>query len=92
MPYRFRRVCPICHRQELLYLADHLRQVHNLYSEERQPLLKSAIFSHQVTPSLSLNLVSTDVPQGLNTQQGMPSQPLSIHAQPRQLPRPAMKV
>ena len=45
-----------------------------------------------MTSSLSPNLVSTDVPQGLYTQQGMPSQPLSIHPQPRQLPRPAMKV
>ena len=52
MPYKFRRVCPICHRQKLLYLADHLRQVHNLSSEERQPLLKSAIHGTFIRPSM----------------------------------------
>ena len=52
MPYKFRRVCPLCYRQDLLYLADHLRQVHKLSCEERQPLLKAAIFFHQVTPSV----------------------------------------
>ena len=52
MPYKFRRVCPLCYRQDLLYLADRLRQVHKLSCEERQPLLKAAIFSHQVTPSV----------------------------------------
>ena len=52
MPYKFRRVCPLCYRQDLLYLADHLRQVHKLSCEERQALLKAAIFSHEVTPSV----------------------------------------
>lgn len=49
MPYKFRRICPICFKADLLYLADHLRQVHHLSCEERQPWLKSAVFSP--TPS-----------------------------------------
>ena len=74
-------MCPICHRQELLYLADHLRQVHNLSCEERQPLLKSAIFSHQVAPSLSPRVQR----QGLYTpqilQHGMYQYPMGMHPQ-----------
>ena len=72
MPYKFRRVCPLCYRQDLLYLADHLRQVHKLSCEERQPLLKAAIFSHQVTPTVFPGVQ----PQGLYSphifQHGMP--------------------
>ena len=72
MPYKFRRVCPLCYRQDLLYLADHLRQVHKLSCEERQPLLKAAIFSHQVTSTV----FSGVQPQGLYSphifQHGMP--------------------
>ena len=52
MPYKFRRVCLLCYRHYLLYSADHLRQMHKLSCEERQPLLKAVIFSHQVTPSV----------------------------------------
>ena len=48
MPYKFRRMCPLCGKQDLLYLADHLRQVHKLTVNERHPLLKAALFSHQV--------------------------------------------
>ena len=72
MPYKFRRVCPLCYRQDLLYLADYLRQVHKLSCEERQPLLKAAIFSHQVTSTVFLGVQ----PQGLYSphifQHGMP--------------------
>ena len=80
MPYKFRRICPICYRQDLLYLADHLRQVHKLSSEERQPLLKAALFSHQLTPSFSLRVH----PKGLYTHpilQGLPKYPMSINPQ-----------
>ena len=79
-------MCPICDRQELLYLADHLRQVHNLCCEERQPLLKSAIFSHQVTPSLSPRVR----PQGLYTphilQHGIPQYSMEMNPQFTQQP------
>ena len=45
MPYIQRRACPICRKQGLLKLSEHLRQVHQLTSEERQPWLKAAVFS-----------------------------------------------
>ena len=46
MPYTQRRACPICGKQDLLKLSEHLRQVHDLSSKERQPWLKRALFSH----------------------------------------------
>ena len=53
----------MCYKPNLLLLANHLCQVHQLSSEERKPWLKSAIFSHQVTPSLLPRVQ----PQGLYT-------------------------
>ena len=83
MPYKFRRICHICYRQDLLYLADHLRQVHKSSSEERQPLLKAALFSHQLPPSFSPRVH----PQGLYTHpilQGLPQYPMSMNPQLQQ--------
>ena len=55
--------------------------MHNLSSEERKPWLRSAIFSHQVTPSLSPRVQ----PQGLYTphilQHGIPQYPLGMNPQ-----------
>ena len=45
MSGRSRRDCPICLKENLLYLSHHLAQVHNLSSAERQPWLKSATYS-----------------------------------------------
>lgn len=45
MPYTHRRTCSICGKQDLLKLSDHLRQVHHLSMEDRQPYLKNAMFS-----------------------------------------------
>ena len=42
MPYKYRRNCPICGKRDLLYLSDHLRQVHGLSSQARQPWLQRA--------------------------------------------------
>ena len=39
------KTCPICQKEQLFYLSDHLRQAHNLSSDERKPWLKAAIFS-----------------------------------------------
>ena len=68
----------------MLYLADHLRQVHKLSSEGRQPLLKAGIFSHQVTPSVLPGVQ----PQGLYSpyilQHGMSQYPLSMSSQLQQ--------
>ena len=42
MPYTRRRTCPICGKSNLLKLSEHLRQVHGLSSEARQPWLRQA--------------------------------------------------
>ena len=61
-------------------------QVHQLSSEERKPWLQSAIFSHQLTPSLSPRVQ----PQGLYTphilQHGMSSYPMGMNRQLTQQP------
>ena len=72
MPYCRRRVCPICGKQDLLKLSEHLRQVHQLSSHERQPWLKAAVFTPTV-PYRTLYPFSTPQthgpphPYGLNT-------------------------
>ena len=45
MPYTHRRMCPICGKQDLLKLSEHLRQVHQLSGGERTTYLKKAAFS-----------------------------------------------
>lgn len=45
MPYRHRRMCPICFKPHLLALSNHLSQVHGLSRAERQPWLKRALRS-----------------------------------------------
>ena len=39
------RTCPVCLKENLFYLGDHLRQVHQLSGAEKKNLLKSAVFS-----------------------------------------------
>ena len=56
MSGRSRRNCPICLKENLLYLSHHLAQVHNLSSAERQPWLKSA--SYSTTKSAGLPFMS----------------------------------
>ena len=38
-------MCPICGKQDLLKLSEHLRQVHQLSCNERQSYLRNAVFS-----------------------------------------------
>ena len=45
MAHRNRRYCPICGKQDLLKLSNHLSQAHQLTSEERRPLLRRAVLS-----------------------------------------------
>ena len=59
MPYTQRRACPICGKPNLLKLSEHLRQVHGLSSEERQPWLKQA--SHHSPPVVPIEYVETPV-------------------------------
>ena len=53
MPYCHRRMCPICGKQDLLKLSEHLRKVHKLSCEERQPCLKNVTFTQPFTPNLN---------------------------------------
>ena len=39
---RFERICPICGKENLKYLSDHLSSVHKLSSLERKPYLAIA--------------------------------------------------
>ena len=50
MPYYHRRICPICGKQNLLKLSNHLSQNHGLSSEERRPFLQRAAFSLPTVP------------------------------------------
>jgi len=42
MPYKHKRNCPLCCKQDLANLANHLLDVHGLSNEERQPYLQMA--------------------------------------------------
>jgi len=42
MPFNHRRDCPVCSKQDLANLPDHLSQVHGLSNEERQRYLRMA--------------------------------------------------
>ena len=45
MPYKHKRDCPLCNKLGLRYISDHLRQVHNLYGDQRKTWLGRARFS-----------------------------------------------
>ena len=53
MYFKQGRTCPVCFKENLFYLRDHLRQVHKLSSSERQPWLKSATYSPTKPPGLA---------------------------------------
>ena len=57
MPYTHRKTCSICGKQDLLKLSEHLRQVHQLSSDERQPYLRNAVYSAGMSsPDMIRNL------------------------------------
>ena len=58
MPYTRRRTCPICGKSNLLKLSEHLRQVHDLSAQARQPWLMQA--SHH-SPAAAVPLESYPV-------------------------------
>ncbi len=74
MPYKYRRICPICNKLDLLYLCDHLRQVHNLYGNDRKRWLKMAVFS----PPKAVHTLPTALPlaQEPHKEVRRPSRPL----------------
>ena len=52
MSFKQGRNCPICFKENLLYLSDHLRQVHQLSDAEKKNWLKSATYSTTKSTSL----------------------------------------
>ena len=48
MPYKYRKVCPICGKPDTLKVSDHLRQVHQLSVEKRQPYLRTAPYCNTI--------------------------------------------
>ena len=74
-------MCPICYKPNLLFLANHLCQAHQLSSEERKSWLKSAIFSHQLTPSLSPRVQIQRLYTSHILQHGMSSCPMGMNPQ-----------
>ena len=94
MAPKFKRDCPICHKPELLYLSDHLSQVHQLSSEERKPWLKAAVFSNAKTFPFMIPLPFWSLQQqttGLNsplTQQQTQTQ----SSTPRKFKKPSERV
>ena len=48
MPYKYRKVCPICGKPDTLKVSDHLRQVHQLSVEKRQPYLRTALYCNTI--------------------------------------------
>ena len=84
MAHRNRRHCPICGKQDLLKLSNHLSQAHQLTSEERQPLLKRALLSRQVIPLVVQDAsYPTELPRNTCPVVAMPSnRPLCLEPQP----------
>ena len=62
MSYRRRRACPICGKPNLLWPSHHLRQVHGLSSEARQPWLQRA--SHLPPVDVSMELMNCPPSRG----------------------------
>ena len=95
MAPKFKRECPICHKPELLYLSDHLSQVHQLSSEERKPWLKAAVFSNAKTAPFMMPLPFWNMQQqptkGLNSPFTQP-QAQTLSGTPRKVEKPSARV
>ena len=94
MAPKFKRDCPICHKPELLYLSDHLSQVHQLSSDERKPWLKVSVFSHATTFPYVPTLPFWGMQQqtmGLNPPLTQP-QAQTLSSTPRKVEKPSARV
>ena len=60
MPYKYKRVCPICQRPNVIHLSSHLEMVHDLNTNERSDYLKRAILCVS-TPSGHARVPTTTV-------------------------------
>ena len=55
---RFERICPICGKENLKYLSDHLSSVHKLSSLERKPYL--ALAKYQGITAYNINVYNAE--------------------------------
>ena len=60
MPYKYKRVCPVCQRHSVIHLSSHLEMVHDLNANERSDYLKRAMFCAN-TPSGHARVPNTTV-------------------------------
>ena len=89
MPYKYKRVCSISQRPNVIHMSSHLAMVHQLSATERSPYLKQAVLcpSEQITrPTLakhkkhriyskqSRNSSTQLKPHGRNTNQSISSE------------------
>lgn len=89
MPYKYKRVCPICQRPNVIHMSSHLAMVHELSATERSPYLKRAVLcpsepitrptlakhkKHRIYPKQSRNSSIQLKPHGRNTNQSISSE------------------
>ena len=55
MPYKYKRVCPICQRPNVIHLSSHLAMVHRLSATESSPYLKRAVHLFGPKPNVNRN-------------------------------------
>ena len=87
------RICPICFKENLYYLNDHLRQVHQLSRDERKPWLKAAVFSNTKTLPYFPTLPFWSMQQqtmGLNSPLTQP-QAQTQSSKPRKVKKPVQR-
>ena len=85
MSFKQGKTCPVCLKENLFYLSDHLRQVHKLSSRERKPWLKSAVFSPTKTNGLPPYTFwgMPEYPTSMSLQLAMESPQSKIPKQPK---------
>ena len=90
MSFKQGRNCPICFKENVYYLGDHLRQVHQLSGAGKKNWLKSAVFS--TTKSTGLPYMPPypfwgmpQYPMSMNPQPQQPSQPQGTKPKPRKV-------
>ena len=54
---RFKHICPVCGKDNLKFLSQHLSSVHKLSSTERKPYLKKAMYQGITVYNESLPVV-----------------------------------
>ena len=52
MPYKHKRDCPVCDKPGLLYMSNHLHQVHHLYGDKRKKWLGRARSQFHINTAL----------------------------------------